>query len=227
MCCGLIIWFLFQNTAYQPAYQQNHHIKSESDHQENGHQDIQETANKTSNLYNPRPEDGDILKDFTVSKSDPKYQTLPYNTKFTVNLLPSRTNNLRVTENNNNNVNSTETTKEIEVNHHHISSSWAHVNGNVQSPHMTVHSAPLSAINKNIATPLSQNDALSRKLSNEQGTESNSNGLNGNTVDSRGNLYQNSIKGYGNEHPHYPVNGGITNNTASHQVCNGKVYFQL
>lgn len=198
--------FLSQNTTYQPVYQQNHHIKKESDQQDIG-QESQDTTNKLSNLYTPRPEDADILKDFTVSKSDPKYQTLPYNTKFTVNLLPSRT-NTRVNENNNN-VNNTETSKEGEVNHH--ISSWAHVNGNVQSQHMTVHSAPLSAINKNIATPLSQNDALSRKLSNEQ---------NGNGVENRGNAYQNNTKHHGNEHSHYPVSSGTTANGAIfHQVC--------
>lgn len=201
-------FFLLQNTPYQSAYQPNHHIKKDGDHQEN-EQDSQETPNKTSNLYTPRAEDTDILKDFTVSKSDPKYQTLPYNTKFTVNLLPSRTSNVRVNENNNN-VNNTES-KEIEANHH--ISSWAHVNGNVQSQHMTVHSAPLSAINKNIATPLSQNDVLSRKLSNEQGKE----GLNGNVAESRGNAYQNSIKTYGADLTQYP--GGATSSTVHHQVC--------
>lgn len=213
-----------QNTAYQPQYQQNHHIKKDSDQQEIG-QESQEMTNKTSNLYTPRTEDGDILKDFTVSKSDPKYQTLPYNTKFTVNLLPSRTSNLRVNENNNN-VNSTES-KEIEVNHH--ISPWAHVNGNVQSQHMTVHSAPLSAINKNIATPLSQNDALSRKLSNEQGKEQSPSGLNGNVVDSRGNAYQNSIKNYGSEHSHYPGSGGISSSsgTVHHQVCIKSFYLYV
>lgn len=131
-----------------------------------------------------------------------------------MNLLPSRTNNLRVNENNNN-VNSAES-KEIEVNQH--ISSWAHVNGNVQS-HMTVHSAPLNVINKNIATPLSQNDVLSRKLSNEQGKEQ-SGGLNGSLVENRGNSYQNSGKNYGGEHPHYPINGGsTTTTTVHHQVC--------
>lgn len=202
-----------QNTAYQPVYQQNHHIKKDNDLQDNG-QDCPDTANKLSNLYTPRPEDADILKDFTVSKSDPKYQTLPYNTKFTVNLLPTRT-NTRINENNNN-VNNTESNKESEVSHH--ISSWAHANGNVQSQHMTVHSAPLSAINKNIATPLSQNDALSRKLSNEQGKEL----INGNAIENRGNAYQSSAKHHGSEHPHFPVNSGtVTNAAIYHQVHKG------
>ncbi|KAJ8932345.1 hypothetical protein NQ314_014710 [Rhamnusium bicolor] len=151
-----------ENSTYHPVYQQNHHIKKDND-SPNSNNDAQEIANKMTNLYTPRTEDNDALKDFTVSKNDPKYQTLPYNTKFTVNLLPNR-----ISKNENNNVNNNNEHKE-DVNNH-ISS---HVNGNfnMQSTHMTVHSAPLSMVNKNIATPLNQHDLLSRKASDnkEQG----------------------------------------------------------
>lgn len=88
---------------------------------------------------------------------------MPYNTKFTVNFMPNRCSN-RVNENNNNNVNTNNENKEEIA--HHVSTTWAHVNGNLQS-HMTVHSAPLSVINKNIATPLNQNDLLNRKVSEQ------------------------------------------------------------
>lgn len=103
-----------------------------------------------ANLFAPRLEDTDNFKEFNVSKSDPKYQTLPYNTKFTVNLLPNR---VIKNENFMNNVNILES-KENEISNHLT-------NGNMA--HMTVHSAPLNAINKNIATPLNQLDMLNRK----------------------------------------------------------------
>lgn len=194
---------MFQNTSYQPLYQQSNHIRKDVDHYDNK-QDTQEHPNKIPNLYTAKQDDSDILKEFTVSKSDPKYQTLPYNTKFTVNLVPTRTNN-RTNENNNN----------IEIKE--AASSWAHANGNVQS-HMTVHSAPLSVINKNIATPLNQNDLLNRKLQ-EQPKElqpttaicpiSNSSV----SLDAK-NVHQNSNKFNNNEssnYPTHPVNGASTN----------------
>ncbi|CAH0727002.1 unnamed protein product, partial [Brenthis ino] len=76
--------------------------------------------------------------EFAASKSDPKYQTLPYNTKFPQN--------------------SNGKIKQPEI------------NGKVNEPdiknqnapninHMTVHSTPLSVVNKSLATPLSQNEA--------------------------------------------------------------------
>lgn len=148
-----------QTTTYHPVYQQIHHIKKDADSPPTSNVDAQELANKMANLYAPRPEEGDALKDFAVSKNDPKYQTLPYNTKFTVNLLPSR-----MSKNENGNVNSTDHKEDV---NNHISN---HVNGNfnLQSTHMTVHSAPLSMVNKNIATPLNQHDLLSRKVSDNK-----------------------------------------------------------
>lgn len=88
--------------------------------------------------------ENDALKEFSVSKSDPKYQTLPYNTKFTVNLLPNRISRGENVENG-----------EIKDGDHST-------NVNVQT-HMTVHSAPLSIVNKNIATPLNQYDLLGKR----------------------------------------------------------------
>ncbi|KAK5643544.1 hypothetical protein RI129_007389 [Pyrocoelia pectoralis] len=147
-----------QTPTYHPVYQQQtHHIintKTDLEHQIN--QD-QEDINKVTNHYPPRQEDNDALKEFSVSKSDPKYQTLPYNTKFTVNVLSNRVNN-RISDNNdNNNVNND--IKDVEQ------IQTISTNSNIQSQHMTVHSAPLSVINKNIATPLNQNDLIIRKHS--------------------------------------------------------------
>lgn len=90
--------------------------------------------------------ENDALKEFSVSKSDPKYQTLPYNTKFTVNLLPNRISRGENLENG-----------EIKDGDHLT-------NANLQT-HMTVHSAPLNIINKNIATPLNQIDLLGKRQS--------------------------------------------------------------
>lgn len=112
---------------------------------------------KLTNIHTARTEESDNLKDFTVTKNDPKYQTLPYNTKFTVNLLTNRISKADQYPINSNDI-------EKDESNNHISS---HSNGNfnLQSTHMTVHSAPLSMLNKNIATPLNQHDLLVRKNS--------------------------------------------------------------
>ncbi|XP_019869863.2 apoptosis-stimulating of p53 protein 2 isoform X5 [Aethina tumida] len=148
------------NLAYHPVYHQSNHIKKDAD-SPNSNQDAVDLANKMANLYSQKNDDNDVLKDFSVSKSDPKYQTLPYNTKFTVNLLPNRISkpeiNAESKENDNSNISN-------------------HINGNMQSTHMTVHSAPLNVINKNIATPLNQHNLLSKKTS-DQSSISNGNGL--------------------------------------------------
>lgn len=75
----------------------------------------------------------EFLPEFAASKSDPKYQTLPYNTKF-----PQSTNGKNKPEVNGKN---NEEKNAINVNH------------------MTVHSTPLSVVNKSLATPLSQTEA--------------------------------------------------------------------
>lgn len=151
-----------------------------------------------SNLYVPRSEEKDNLKDFTVSKNDPKYQTLPYNTKFTVNLVTNRIGkNEQVSHLNNNN----DTNKE-DLNNH-ISTNM-NGNFNMQSTHMTVHSAPLSILNKNIATPLNQHDLLVRK--NSESKESNHSNANEE-------LNQKPLK----EHA-YPVSNSSTSVTTAYQV---------
>nr|XP_023014053.1 apoptosis-stimulating of p53 protein 2 isoform X2 [Leptinotarsa decemlineata] len=143
-----------ENSTYHHLYQPNHHIKKDADSPKSSH-DTQDPSKKT---FPPKPdENNDVLKDFTVSKNDPKYQTLPYNTKFTVNLLTGRVAKSEP-------VNSIDNKEESNT---HISTN---VNGNFnkQSTHMTVHSAPLSIVNKNIATPLNQHDLLVRKISDNK-----------------------------------------------------------
>lgn len=81
----------------------------------------------------------EFLPEFAASKSDPKYQTLPYNTKF-----PQSTNGKlkpEVTSKNNEN-------QDVK------NQNAANINVN----HMTVHSTPLSVVNKSLATPLSQTE---------------------------------------------------------------------
>lgn len=143
-----------ENTTYHPLYQQNQHIKKDIDGKSN--HDVQDIANKMANLC--RPDDGDTFKEFSVSKSDPKYQTLPYNTKFTVNLLSNRINKADLGFLNNH---CASENKDNESNN--VISNF-NGNLNMQSAHMTVHSAPLNAANKNIATPLNQQDLISRKV---------------------------------------------------------------
>lgn len=75
----------------------------------------------------------EFLPEFAASKSDPKYQTLPYNTKF-----PQSTNGKA----------------KPEVNGKISDDKNAGINVN----HMTVHSTPLSVVNKSLATPLSQTE---------------------------------------------------------------------
>lgn len=103
-------------------------------------------------MYGTKQEETDLLKDFAVSKSDPKYQTLPYNTKFTVNIIPNRNSGKL----NDNVIDNSSDLKDFETNNH--------ISALIQSQLHTVHSAPLSAVNKNIATPLNQNDLISRKI---------------------------------------------------------------
>ncbi|XP_060804210.1 apoptosis-stimulating of p53 protein 1 isoform X3 [Amyelois transitella] len=75
----------------------------------------------------------EFLPEFAASKSDPKYQTLPYNTKF-----PQSTNGKLKAEVNG----KTNDDK----------------NPNININHMTVHSTPLTVVNKSLATPLSQTE---------------------------------------------------------------------
>lgn len=194
--------------AYHPVYQQNSHIKKDTDSPNSNNQDVQELTNKMANLFTPRMEDADNFKDFSVSKSDPKYQTLPYNTKFTVNLLPNR---IIKNENFISNVNSNES-KENEISH--ITNNNINGNMNIQSTHMTVHSAPLSAINKNIATPLNQHDILSRKTSEHKDQT---------TIMSNGNHFEdNSQKP--TENITYLSQSNSTSTTVAYQVIEYNTY---
>ncbi|XP_045481159.1 apoptosis-stimulating of p53 protein 1 isoform X3 [Harmonia axyridis] len=160
-----------ENTPYHPGYHQQP-IKKESDLQ-NAYENQDMACKMGNNLIPNRPEDIENFKEFAVSKSDPKYQTLPYNTKFTVNLLSSRSGNV----NNNNNKLDNNELKHIdkESEQPSISTGAGMHNGNVNfsqpTAHMTVHSAPLNILNKNMATPLNHNDLiLSRRNSSEQGS---------------------------------------------------------
>ncbi|XP_017768297.1 PREDICTED: apoptosis-stimulating of p53 protein 2 isoform X3 [Nicrophorus vespilloides] len=125
---------LQENTTYHPVYQQNHHIKSDS-----------EPKQETEKIANYGGQDADLLKDFNVSKSDPKYQTLPYNTKFTVNLVPN---------------------KKLDGQDQDVLKESDSHNGNIIQSQM-VHSAPLNILNKNIATPLNQNDLINKRNDKE------------------------------------------------------------
>ncbi|XP_044747799.1 apoptosis-stimulating of p53 protein 2 isoform X2 [Coccinella septempunctata] len=165
-----------ENMSYNPGYHPQT-LKKDNDLLNSAYEN-QDMASKTGNNMIPnRPDDIENLKEFTVSKSDPKYQTLPYNTKFTVNLLSGRSANTNV--NNNNNKLDINEMKHIEKESEPstISPNVGIHNGNAnynQPPvttHMTVHSAPLNILNKNIATPLNHNDlVLSRRNSSEQGS---------------------------------------------------------
>ncbi|XP_049874912.1 apoptosis-stimulating of p53 protein 1 isoform X2 [Pectinophora gossypiella] len=100
------------------------------------------TSSSTSNQTGKelKINEQEFLPEFAASKSDPKYQTLPYNTKF-----PQSTNGKLKPEVNNKN------------NENQDSKNQNAMNVNVN--HMTVHSTPLSVVNKSLATPLSQTEA--------------------------------------------------------------------
>ncbi|XP_030761006.1 apoptosis-stimulating of p53 protein 1 isoform X2 [Sitophilus oryzae] len=179
-----------EHSPYHPSYQQNQHIKPETNPNIN---DIQEITKKIANIYTRGDEENH--QDFAVSKSDPKYQTLPYNTKFTVNLLP---NNNKIIKNDLNSNEKEDT---------NYPSNIVNTNNIVQAAHMTVHSAPLSQVNKNIATPLNQHDLLSRK--NSEGKEQN-------------NIFSNENRDdlahkYQNDHTYLTGNINSTTSTTTYQ----------
>lgn len=91
------------------------------------------SSNSNQNGKELKINEQEFLPEFAASKSDPKYQTLPYNTKF-----PQSTNGKA----------------KPEVNGKNNEDKNAGINVN----HMTVHSTPLSVVNKSLATPLSQNE---------------------------------------------------------------------
>ncbi|XP_063624916.1 apoptosis-stimulating of p53 protein 2 isoform X4 [Cydia splendana] len=93
------------------------------------------SSNSNQNGKELKINEQEFLPEFAASKSDPKYQTLPYNTKF------PQTGKLKQPE-----VNGKNDSQE--------NKNQANINVN----HMTVHSTPLSVVNKSLATPLSQHE---------------------------------------------------------------------
>ena len=135
--------------------------------------------------------DDQYLPEFGGSKSDPKYQTLPYNTKFTVNFVSSTTSkvtpsdkkdsmamedsqrnsndtNEATMKNNNNNNNNNSNNNNNNINNI--------TNNNINNPSaqqlMTVHSIPipaLSGVSKGLATPLlNQNQRTDQSMTHQQ-----------------------------------------------------------
>ncbi|XP_073946165.1 ankyrin-repeat, SH3-domain, and Proline-rich-region containing Protein isoform X3 [Choristoneura fumiferana] len=94
------------------------------------------SSNSNQNGKELKINEQEFLPEFAASKSDPKYQTLPYNTKF------PQTGKLKQPE-----VNGKPDSQE------------KNQNANINVNHMTVHSTPLSVVNKSLATPLSQHEA--------------------------------------------------------------------
>jgi apoptosis-stimulating of p53 protein 1 len=115
--------------------------------------------------------DDQYLPEFGGSKSDPKYQTLPYNTKFTVNFVSSTTSKvtpsdkkdsmpMEESQRNSNDTNET-TMKNNNNNNNNNNINNITNNNNINNPSsqqlMTVHSIPipaLSGVSKGLATPL-------------------------------------------------------------------------
>ncbi|XP_022112412.2 apoptosis-stimulating of p53 protein 1 isoform X3 [Pieris rapae] len=96
------------------------------------------SSNSNQNAKEPKINEQEFPPEFAASKSDPKYQTLPYNTKFPNGKVNGK-------EDKNQNVN-----------------------------HMTVHSTPLSVVNKSLATPLSQETAYQEQTYQLQKSDSSS-----------------------------------------------------
>lgn len=148
--------YLFYNYFFQKSPSIHHYSRNQDENEKiilNIGQDIPDHIKEVPTIHATGTEANDV-KDFTLTKSDPKYQTLPYNTKFTVNLLnriskPDQYDNI---ENVNRDINKEECSNNIST----------QSNGNFNL-HMTVHSAPLSVLNKNVAIPLNQQDLLVRK----------------------------------------------------------------
>lgn len=100
------------------------------------------SSNSNQNGKELKINEQEFLPEFAASKSDPKYQTLPYNTKFPQNATGKIKQDA-------NSKNSNEMSQESKNQNQNA----ANIN------HMTVHSTPLSVVNKSLATPLSQTEA--------------------------------------------------------------------
>ncbi|XP_041981490.1 apoptosis-stimulating of p53 protein 1-like isoform X2 [Aricia agestis] len=120
--------------------------------------------------------------EFAASKTDPKYQTLPYNTKFTQNNAK-----LKAPD-----VNGKGSEQDLK------NQNAANIN------HMTVHSTPLSVVNKSLATPLSQMETYQQEHAYQlQKSDSTS-------------RYSHE----GKENNAYPQNSRISQNSQSNEVKN-------
>ncbi|XP_068628443.1 apoptosis-stimulating of p53 protein 1 isoform X2 [Battus philenor] len=119
--------------------------------------------------------------EFAASKSDPKYQTLPYNTKF------PQSGNGKVKQEINSKTMDIQDPKNPNA---------ANIN------HMTVHSTPLSVVNKSLATPLSQTEATYQQEHTYQLQKS----------DSSGRCNQE-----GKENHAYPQNSRLNQNSQSNE----------
>jgi len=123
--------------------------------------------------------DDQYLPEFGGSKSDPKYQTLPYNTKFTVNFVstttskvaPSDKDSVPMEDSQRNSNDTNEATVKNNNNNNNNNNINVTNNNNINNPSaqqlMTVHSIPipaLSGVSKGLATPLlNQNQPASHR----------------------------------------------------------------
>jgi hypothetical protein len=94
------------------------------------------------------------LSEFGASKSDPKYQTLPYNTKFAMNSSPVlKTANKRASGEGNENL--TENIEMAKNNNNNNNNNFNHVNNNNVNQLNVAHSIPIQAgANKGLAMAL-------------------------------------------------------------------------
>ncbi|XP_046967759.1 apoptosis-stimulating of p53 protein 1 isoform X2 [Vanessa cardui] len=116
------------------------HINKYSEYPKQSQYSPNSTSSSNSNQTSKEQKinEQEFPPEFAASKSDPKYQTLPYNTKF-----PQNTNGkLKQTD-----LNGKGSEQDLK------NQNASNIN------HMTVHSTPLSVVNKSLATPLSQNEA--------------------------------------------------------------------
>lgn len=134
----------------------------------------------SSNSYQlgkePKINEHEFLPEFLPSKTDPKYQTLPFNTKFP----QSSHGKVKI--------------EAVKLEGRGDAAS----NGQVGSiGHMTVHSTPLSAVNKSLATPLEQAKAAAAKLdqaarTTQEGKENQSFAINSSTTQTNGQVNTNA-----------------------------------
>ncbi|XP_077288148.1 ankyrin-repeat, SH3-domain, and Proline-rich-region containing Protein isoform X5 [Arctopsyche grandis] len=117
----------------------------------NQNQQKQRSNNNNNNTNNANEQE--FLPEFAASKSDPKYQTLPYNTKFTVNGTSKPKGQFY--EDSGNKPSNEPPSGIVKVpSSSNVNNMMTTVSGSNLN-HMTAHSTPLT-INKGLATPLTQ-----------------------------------------------------------------------